>query len=255
MKIALVQGENNFNIEDNFEKIKKDIVENRNVRCLIYPEAYLTGYTTDLSKTRPIKCDDKAFKDLKEFCIKYNVDVFVGYIEDCEEKYYLSYKHVGEICENYRKTHLGKKERKVFTEGDKLKLFHVYDFKIGVALCVESHFPEIAQTLTIMGADCLAFPFASPRVCGSRKDVWQRYLPARAYDNNVYVLAVNCWMENVKMNYSGGAVAVDPMGNIMKSNFEDYTELIVDINKDVVEERRKKDKINYISKRRKDLYL
>lgn len=255
MKIALIQGENNFNVDENFEQIKKDMIRNKDVRCLIYPEAFLTGYTTDLSKTIPLERKDKRFDDLMGVSLKYNVDILVGYIEQCGDDYYIAYEQFGKTREIYHKTHLGKKETEFFKPGDELKIFQIDDLKIGVALCVESHFPEIAQTLTIMGAHCLIFPFASPQVCGSRKAVWEKYLPTRAYDNSAYVLAVNCWQSNVKCNYSGGAVAIDPLGTMIENNFDDLSDLIADVEKNTVEKRRNNEKLNYSSRRRKNLYL
>lgn len=255
MKIALIQGENNFNVNENFDRIKNDIIRNQDVRCLIYPEAYLTGYTTDLSKIIPLGREDSRLIDLRRFTLNYNVDILVGYIQKCGDTYYVAYEHLGKTCEMYRKTHLGEKEMRIFTPGDELKIFQIDDLKLGVALCVESHFPEIAQTLVAMGADCLVFPFASPHVCGSREAVWGKYLPARAYDNTAYVLAVNCWQDNVKRNYSGGAIAIDPMGVMIESNFDDYADLCVEVDKKLVENRRNKEKLNYISRRRKELYL
>lgn len=255
MKVVLVQGENSFDVAGNFEKIKKDIICNKDSRCLIYPEAYLTGYTTDLSKIKTLEEDDKRFDELTTVVLEYNVDILVGYIEKYKDDYYIAYKHLGKNNEIYRKTHLGKKEMEIFTPGNELKIFQIDDLKIGVALCVESHFPEISQTLMIKGAECLVFPFASPQVCGNRKDIWGRYLLARAYDNMSYVLAVNCWQHNDKLNYAGGAIAIDPMANVIKSKFNNYTNLLIDVKKEVVTERRKNKKLNYLSRRRKELYL
>ena len=64
--------------------------------------------------------------------------------------------------------------------------------RMGMQLCLESHMPELALEQSRQGAFLIAMGFASPREAPHEKlERWMRYLPARAYDNGVYVVAAN----------------------------------------------------------------
>jgi predicted amidohydrolase len=112
---------------------------------------------------------------------------------------------------------------------------YVKGISFGIAMCIESHIPEISKILCKNGAEVLIFPFATPSVCGNRKEIWNKYLPARAYDNNAYVIATNLY---------GGMMAITPDGEVITENYIDDT-IVVKIDTEEVKKRRSKYKLNY----------
>ncbi|MBR2121665.1 MAG: amidohydrolase [Lachnospiraceae bacterium] len=118
----------------------------------------------------------------------------------------------GDIVTAYRKTHLydafESRESDLFLPGD--SLFDPVDTpfgRIGVFVCYELRFPEVARSQRARGADILLVPSAWVR--GEMKSEHFRTLVmARAIENTAYVLACNK-SGNTAM---GESLAVDPMG-------------------------------------------
>ncbi|MCH4888271.1 hypothetical protein EZV73_11840 [Acidaminobacter sp. JC074] len=238
MKLGLVQFKQCMDINDNLSNI---LQLQEDVDVLVFPESALTGYRSDCDNS--ITLDHSSIRALQEKNMHYllgaNID---GHI---------SYLHISDQIDLYHKSHLGLKEKKLFKPGNELKVFDVKGVKVGVALCIESHIPDISQTLRLMGAEVIIMPFASPHVCGDRYDLWSKYLPARAYDNSVYVIALNLTGDK----FSGGILAYDYLGNEILGHFDRVPcTRVLEIDIDALRERRKKHKVNYINRRRPELY-
>ena len=118
----------------------------------------------------------------------------------------------GDIVTAYRKTHLydafESRESDLFLPGD--SLFDPVDTpfgRIGVFVCYELRFPEVARSQRARGADILLVPSAWVR--GEMKSEHFRTLVmARAIENTAYVLACN----KSGSTAMGESLAVDPMG-------------------------------------------
>ncbi|MFZ1985244.1 MAG: nitrilase-related carbon-nitrogen hydrolase [Desulfatitalea sp.] len=129
----------------------------------------------------------------------------------------------------YRKLHLAPNEKPFFSAGDAVPLFAAPQAVFGIQLCYDGHFPELATTMTARGAQILFMPHASPRGDAQTKhQSWLRHLPARAYDNGVFVVACNQWGANGKgLLFPGNAVVIDPSGNPIANRLEDEEGLLV----------------------------
>jgi len=238
MKLGLVQFKQCMDINENFSNILK---LNEPVDAYVFPESALTGYRSDKDNSIPL--DHPYIRQLQE----NNDDYLLG----ANIEGHISYLHISDELAIYHKSHLGLKEKKMFKSGHELKVFDVKDVKVGVALCIESHIPDISQTLRLMGAEVIIMPFASPHVCGNRYDLWSKYLPARAYDNGVYVIALNL----TGGKFSGGLLAYDYLGNEILSHFDNEPCVkVIDLDIDALRQRRTKSKVNYINRRRPELY-
>ena len=117
----------------------------------------------------------------------------------------------------YRKPHLAPPEQDIFSPGHEVPLFHFRGVRYGIQLCYDAHFPELTTRMAMNGADVIFIPHASPRGRASQKHAsWLRHLPARAYDNSVFIVACNQVGENsLGLRFPGNAVAIDPSGNII----------------------------------------
>lgn len=137
---------------------------------------------------------------LKKCAKKYSANIIGGSyavkIEaDLSKKVYnrcLVANREGEIVGFYDKIHLfdafGIKESDIFTAGKALGLFQLDIGKIGVWICYDTRFPEIARNLTAMGAEILCVPaaFYSPNA-----DQWDIIVKSAAICNVTPVIAVN----------------------------------------------------------------
>lgn len=159
-------------------------------RMICFPEAALCGYTT--SEPKAVKADDLRIAEIAD--MSEDITIVFGFIEKADDGLYVSQAvcRDGDVAGLYRKTHLGMREVKTFKPGDSLLVFETDEAKIGLALCWESHFPEIAGTLARKGAELILMPAASNLDYDRRVASWSTLLSTRASDNRAYVAACNC---------------------------------------------------------------
>lgn len=245
MKFALIQLENKPDVFSNFTKIKGYVEHHPDVDCFVLPECALTGYNS--KSVLRIDLDHPVYEKLVKLAVKYDSHIFVGAMTSD----HISYYHISDKIEIYNKCHLGAKEERLFQSGDKLRMFTVDDVKIGTALCIESHIPDITQSYALSGAEVILMPFATPDVCGERKKLWSKYLPARAYDNGVYVLACNL----TGQDFSGGLSAYDYKGDIILESYETKESIqIVNLDFEGLRKRKQSSKVNFLNRRKPMLY-
>jgi predicted amidohydrolase len=119
--------------------------------------------------------------------------------------------HRGKIIGKYRKTRifpLLKEEKDYFSPGDEFVVIDSPIGKLGLMICYEIRFPEIARYLMQKGAEMLVIPAEFPK---ERIDHWKVLLRARAIENQCYVLGANC----VGGGYPGNSMIIDPWGNVL----------------------------------------
>ncbi|MEI3180657.1 MAG: nitrilase-related carbon-nitrogen hydrolase [Lachnospiraceae bacterium] len=159
---------------------------------------------------------------------------------------------MGRLWSTYRKTHLydafGYKESDDNKPGD--QFFEPIDTpfgKIGLFVCYEVRFPEVARYQRSKGADIIMMPTAW--VPGPLKSPQFRTLiTARAIENTVYMVAC----DQVGANAMGESVVVDPMGVVVASAGEVETLICAEIDTDRVEKVRAK--LPAYKDRRPELY-
>ena len=84
--------------------------------------------------------------------------------------------------------------------------------KVGIVICYDGDFPELARVTALQGAEVICRPSAFLRTF----DQWELTNRARAYDNHVYWLATNLVGEDASgANFFGGSMIVHPSGQKM----------------------------------------
>jgi N-carbamoylputrescine amidase len=157
----------------------------------------------------------------------------------------------------YRKTHLSPQEKKIYQAGREIKIFSARNLFFGVQLCYECHFPEISTTMALMGAEILFLPHASPRGTADEKmQSWLRHLPARAFDNAVFVVACNLSGKTEEgLFFPGIAMILGPDGRLVASYAgEEETILFAELKADVIQAVRKHRMRYFLPHRRPELY-
>ena len=190
-------------------------------RLLVLPEACLTGYTVrqsmaDLAEPAPGPLTEA----VRNIAAQTSLTILAGLVEKtpggqcCLTQALID---ADGIIGLYRKTHLGPTEQTRFLPGDRLSVVHHQDVCYGLQLCYEGHFPEISLAQALAGAEILLIPHASPRENPEEKlERWLRYLPARAYDNSVFVAACNQAGDNGDgLAFAGVAMIIGPKGNVL----------------------------------------
>jgi N-carbamoylputrescine amidase len=114
----------------------------------------------------------------------------------------------------YRKLHIAPPEKNIFDPGTHIPIFEAGGIRFGIQLCYDSHFPELSTRMALDGAHVIFMPHASPRGTPAEKlSSWMRHLPARAFDNGVFVVACNQTGANgAGLTFPGMALALGPDG-------------------------------------------
>ncbi|MRT94630.1 nitrilase-related carbon-nitrogen hydrolase [Ancylomarina sp. 16SWW S1-10-2] len=223
MKVASVSskciiGDVGKNLSTTIEWIKK--LNNQGAEFILFPELNLSGYTKDIDILDKVILEKKdVFKSLLEYSEQLNAAFAVGFPEQEDEKYFISHFvfDQGRMIGSHRKTHLSSNEREVFSEGSQLNVFQVKNINIGIQLCYETHFPELSFIQAKKGASLLAMAFASPKENSEIKlERFKKYIPARAYDNNCFVMVCN--QDSVNENgtvFPSLSFILDPKGNVL----------------------------------------
>jgi predicted amidohydrolase/GNAT superfamily N-acetyltransferase len=163
------------------------------------------------------------------------------------------------------KLHVTPNERREYgiTPGDSLKLFHTSHGRIGILVCYDVEFPELARLMTLAGVEVLFVPFSTDE----RKAYLRvRYTAqARAVENTIYtVMAGNVGnlpqVENFLINYGQAVICTPsdfafPPGAIAAiADFNSETVVISDLDLVALEEAREQGSVRPLRDRRTDLY-
>jgi len=100
-------------------------------------------------------------------------------------------------------------ENEIYSPGDQPSIVEINGVKAGVLICFDLRFPELFRELA---ADVDAF-FLIANWPQTRQQHWDVLTRARAVENQCYVIAVNRTGEGGGIQYAGGSVAYDPLGN------------------------------------------
>ena len=200
---------------------------------ICFPELNVTGYWnhSDISgAAQPVP--GPASQQLSAIAAEKDIVILAGMAEKAPSgdiyASHLVLKPDGAIGV-YRKLHVAPVERKVFMPGSTLPLFEAAGVKFGIQLCYDAHFPELSTQLALLGADLIFMPHASPRGTPKEKfNSWMRHLPARAYDNSLFIVACNQTGNNERgLNFPGIALVIGPSGKIVEKSVSGREGLLV----------------------------
>jgi N-carbamoylputrescine amidase len=158
----------------------------------------------------------------------------------------------------YRKVHLGPSEKALFISGDAIPVFKDNGIQFGIQLCYDAHFPDLSTTMALKGADLIFIPHASPRTSpGEKIKSWMRHLPARAYDNGVFVIACNqCGKNGKGLDFPGVALVLSPSGEVIQSYAgTDEHMIIADLKAADLKKVRSHKMRYFLPNRRPEIYL
>ena len=249
--------------EGNLEKVIHwtKIAKNRGVRLICFPEMNLSGYchtatVEKLAETIP----GPTTALLTDLSKSEGITILAGLVEkDPTGKLYIVHlvANPDGSLEVFRKLHLAPPEKAVFSSGDDIPLFEVDQTTFGVQLCYDAHFPELMTRMALGGADVVFIPHASPRgIARDKHQSWMRHLPARAYDNGLFIVACNQTGDNGNgLRFPGNAVIIDPSGNILDKKLDDSEGLVVaDLEASALEHVRGHRMRYFLPNRRPELY-
>ncbi len=122
----------------------------------------------------------------------------------------------GGILGAYRKTHLfcgeGHDDGGWVTPGDEAVVVDTDLGRIGLMICFDGDYPELARVEAVRGAEVICRPSALLRSA----DIWELTNRARAYDNHVFVVAANATgTDPAGVIYFGNSMIVTPIADVL----------------------------------------
>src|SRR6266540_1348488 len=122
----------------------------------------------------------------------------------------------GEVLGSYRKTHLFCGEDRAgggwATPGDRAVVVDTDLARIGLTICFDGDFPELARVEAVLGAEVICRPSALLRSA----DIWELTNRARAYDNHVFVVGANATgADTAGVLYFGNSMIVTPIAEVV----------------------------------------
>jgi N-carbamoylputrescine amidase len=224
LRLAVVCMQSDFGrIEKNIAKmesfVQKAAAQGASMIC--FPELSATGYTIKEdpqlhAESVPGPISDRIVKIAEE----NKLVIMAGMLEKgSADKPHISQIVAGPygIIGMYQKTHLSPKEKEIYQPGQIIKTFTYDHINFGIQLCYETHFPELSTIMALQGAEIVFFLYASPyRTPQEKRDSWLRDLPARAFDNGVFIVACNQVGENgAGLLFPGVIIVLGPAGKIL----------------------------------------
>lgn len=166
----------------------------------------------------------------------------------------------GELLGKFSKVHLfdidipGKitfKESQTLTGGDSYLVVDTEVGRLGIGICYDIRFPELAMLYNSLGVHMICYPGAFNMTTGPLH--WELLQKARAVDNQVYVATCSP-ARNPDASYVvwGHSTVVGPFGEILATTEHEEATIFADIDFGQIVERRKNMPLE--TQRRGDLY-
>ncbi|GLB47528.1 hydrolase [Philodulcilactobacillus myokoensis] len=265
-KIALVQAYSDLNQSINQARLTKMVkrAADNHAKLIVFPEMFMSTVSSkaNLSEinqhAEPL--DGPFVANAKRAAIDNHVWLIFGMRETNDDhgdkRVYNTIVVLddhGKIVSTYHKTHLydafGNRESDQIKPGNHLFQPIETPFgKLGLFVCYELRFPEVARYEAINGADIIIIPTAW--VSGPLKEYqWNALLKARAIENTTFVAGCD---KPAKNNRVGLSQVINPMGIVTNQAGSDEEILYAKINLDQIKKVRQK--LPSAAQRRPELY-
>ena len=246
-------GANLSKIRDFVARAKKSGAE-----LVLFPEMTDTGYSMPVIQKHARAWKDGAVRELQKIAKENSIAVLAGISDRDGDAIFNAQVLVsvnGEVLAKYRKTHLVTAapldERICLSPGNEFVTCKVGSFTVGLSICYDLRFPEMARTLVVeYGANVILNSSAWPVV---RAEHLRILALSRAVENQSYFIIANRVGTDDGVTFCGGSLIVDPSGEILAAASPDREELIeAEISEQAIADVRSR--VTVFAHRRPELY-
>jgi predicted amidohydrolase len=244
-------GDKNYNLAVIEELTQKAAADGSKI--VAFHECSITGYTfakrlsnKELLDVAELIPESESIRKLTQIAAKFDVAILAGLFEkDRDEKVYNTYVCVDKngMIAKYRKLHPFIHPE--LSPGNEYCIFELNGWKCGISICYDNNIVENVRAAKLLGADIIFMPhvtmctpssrpgagFCDPKLWENRENdptslrlefdgmkgrKWlMKWLPARAYDNAVYVVFANPVGMDDNQLKNGCSMVIDPFGDII----------------------------------------
>lgn len=204
-------------IEPNLAHVRSELARlaGEGTRLVVLPEMWATGFAyKQLNELAEQTAG--VVEELADLSRRYGM-VIVGSLPEPHDGKVYNTAYVldhGELKGTYRKIHLFSlmQEDRSFDGGDSWLLVETSVGRLGVFICYDLRFPELARRLAVEGAEILVVPGEWPK---PREEHWRTLLRARAIENQLFVVSANCCGVVGKLDFFGMSMVIGPKGEVL----------------------------------------
>lgn len=265
MKIGIIQSPVSADQDANLANAELAIAQAAagGADIVILPEMFNCPYRSDAFTANAEPADGPSATRLSRAAAKNSVYLVGGSIplREKENLYNASFvfDRSGQVIALHRKVHLfdvaidgGQvfKESDTFTAGDSVTLFNTEFGKMGLCICFDFRFPELARLMALEGARCIFVPAAFNMTTGPAH--WELMFRQRAVDNQLFTVgAAPARSYEGYVSYANSMV-VSPWGDVLYRAGEEPALAVVELDLEQIESVRRQ--LPLLAARRTDLY-
>lgn len=192
MRVAYLQFNPQFGrVAENIEKVEAMTV-GIDADIIVLPELCFTGYAfvspLEAASYAESATDGFSLRRMTELSRVLGCGIVFGFPEKHGDAIYNSCAFVSQKTgvKIYRKLHLYLFEKKWFRPGDKsLSVLEFRDCKVGLMVCFDWIFPEVARTLALLGANLICHP------ANLVMPYCQEAMVTRCLENGIFAVTAN----------------------------------------------------------------
>ena len=267
MKIAQIQSHVYSDKMKNLEQLDRQLEELawQKPDLVMLGEMFCCPYETKLFPVYAEPERGPVWNELSRLAKGYGVCLAAGSVPERDEEgrvYNTAYvfDRAGRQIGKHRKIHMfdiqvegGQhfKESDTLTPGDKCTVFDTEFGKMGLCICFDFRFPELARKMALDGAKLILVPAAFNMTTGPTH--WELMFRSRAVDNQCFVAGTSCARDREAAYVAWGhSLLVSPWGDVIEEMDEREGVMLHDIDLSYADQVRKE--LPLLSARREEVY-
>jgi omega-amidase len=252
-QIDLALGNPTKNLEAARTKIEQ--AKARGADVVILPELWGTAYDLEHAITHASTLGTGMFAAVTNAARENQIAVVGSLLEMLDGKIYNTATFIdarGQRVGLYRKLHLVPmlEEDKFLTGGGDARVFDAEFGRSALGICYDLRFPELWRHYAVEGARVVFLPAEWPI---QRITHWRALLPARAIENQIFVIGCNRVGTSKDQTFGGHSMIINPWGEILIEGDERDALLVAPIDLDMVDDVRQR--VPVFRDRRTDVYV
>lgn len=272
-KLAVVQMSCSHVLDDNLDKAERFVREAaaNDANVILLQELFENVYFPQLEReelfalAHPV-AEHPFLQRFAALAAELGVVLPISFFEHAGQAYFNSLAMIDADGSNlgvYRKSHIpdgpGYEEKYYFNPGDSgFKVWRTRFGTIGVGICWDQWFPEVARIMALKGADLLLYPTAigsEPEEAGAleTRKMWRRVMIGHAVANVAYVAAANRVGREGDATFYGNSFISDYHGELLADG-DDSSETVLYADLDLSAAQDARAGWGFFRDRRPDLY-
>lgn len=267
MRIAQIQSHVYIDKMKNLKQLEERLEELawQKPDLVMLGEMFCCPYETKLFPVYAEPEEGPVWRELSRLAKKHGVYLAAGSVPegDGEGRVYNTayvFDRAGRQIGKHRKVHMfdiqvegGQhfKESETLTPGDKCTVFDTEFGKVGLCICFDFRFPELARKMVLDGARLILVPAAFNMTTGPAH--WELMFRGRAVDNQCFVAGTSCARDREAGYVAWGhTLLVSPWGDVIEEMDEREGVMVHDIDLSYADKVRAE--LPLLSARREEVY-